>query len=1199
MIVDKPGLRSYDLVPDAVLTRASADALDHDPVAKVVSDLAKHVNSPANIALFGAWGSGKSSMYTMLKSHLAGDASIVVTRYDAWKFGGHSLHRNFLMDLATSLQVKPERYMANLHNGSESTRLRLGRFLRRNWLSLLGAFLLALGAGALWIGISAWAAWEVGRPTEFSSELIRFSPSGAVVFGAVIAGLLLSNQTLASAVEKQTRSPLQDSDQFSAAFDNLISHVTRRNRWYQLMRKEVDRIVIFIDELDRCSPEDVVSTLTDLKTFLDHAKCVFIVAADRQVIERSLVHAPQAKPARGDEPYYATVGAFLDKIFQYQMNLPPMRPEALTSFAMSLAQKQRGLWEDLRGDPRTYEDAVYSLVPAHVRSPRRVKVLMNNFATNVRVLESRNMDWRARAAEIAVLTVLETEFPAVIKDLVSQPRLLESLVNKDGEYTDEIKSLRSTYQNGSGTDGSAAGVLMLDGPDSDREQAREVLNAQLDAYLSKVNAAGIPLPTLDLIYIQTAGHAEGLSDSDIASLLDFAADTDPADLVVKFHTASGEDKRAAIRFLTTQADSTFGPGRANIIESACRIAELTDFEDLRPVARYVAGTILGEVPKGRWRKEATPGAILLGLLDPAIADPIGQLGTHAEPGQLAAEGSLRRISPILPALDDDRAAGVEALLGSAYLAEPDTLHGALRDLPGAHAKRLWDSQESVVRSAIVGDDGVVPPPSSARATLSAQPAAGVASSRSDSGVERYQSLLSAIAERDSPVDQLGIDVLRIGLSYDSPPALYEIAREWVDPFRAAVIRDPKNVNRVALMAIAAGPRASLIGPAAADFARWLGYIEWSKASPGPYADSAAVRIAELLAHADPAGERALVVAFMSLAPWISDAAGRRVLGVLSEALLELEFNVAADSRRDAYYELLDLLPDLPPTETDAVRALDLRKALKTRPLEDSVVLSVLERIPRLTPDGAAEFDSHLSTSEKRPEDVLATTRLRVSARRRAGRTSLNIGTFFSALDDSAESLQTVSEWLASNPPLKDVLRAVKKASVSTTSIGGYAASRSISDRSKIWLALYAAKYHTAHLQAVGSTGVDRSVVERLSAEILSTGLADQRKLLDDLLTADLSIDSGARQAATDLAIALLSSGVAGAGPLAVKVIFNMGGAASGRKGALRSAMDSYLDHHPKGVTSKSDIRKLNDLNLLTRRKKNPWAKFLDWFDSTA
>ena len=53
-------------------------------------------------------------------------------------------------------------------------------------------------------------------------------------------------------------------------------------------------------------------------------------------------------------------------------------------------------------DTALLDGVLYVLIPSHVRSPRRVKVLLNNFATNARIAQSRGIDWMARAREIRV-----------------------------------------------------------------------------------------------------------------------------------------------------------------------------------------------------------------------------------------------------------------------------------------------------------------------------------------------------------------------------------------------------------------------------------------------------------------------------------------------------------------------------------------------------------------------------------------------------------------------------------------------------------------------------------------------------------------------------------------------------------------------------------------------------------------------------
>lgn len=84
--------------------RAASGLLPHREIAARVAEIATHAETPLNIALFGAWGSGKSSFYEMLKDALKstpGKARSV--RYDAWKFGGESLKRNFLSHTAKTL----------------------------------------------------------------------------------------------------------------------------------------------------------------------------------------------------------------------------------------------------------------------------------------------------------------------------------------------------------------------------------------------------------------------------------------------------------------------------------------------------------------------------------------------------------------------------------------------------------------------------------------------------------------------------------------------------------------------------------------------------------------------------------------------------------------------------------------------------------------------------------------------------------------------------------------------------------------------------------------------------------------------------------------------------------------------------------------------------------------------------------------
>ena len=215
---------------------------------------------------------------------------------------------------------------------------------------------------------------------------------------------------------------------------------------------------MFVDELDRCSPAQVVTTLETIRTFLEVAPCVFVVAADQKVLEQALRRqARQATPADPTNPYYSAGSAYLDKIFQYQMSLPPFLPRRLTAYALELTEDRAGVWQEI-----DREQVVSVLIPTHVTSPRRVKVLLNSFALSYRLARRRAAEGviagnlAERAPELAKLVCLRTEFPLFASDLPTDPRLTELVrdfaEDPDGDFPQgvpiELVDLARRYARG-------------------------------------------------------------------------------------------------------------------------------------------------------------------------------------------------------------------------------------------------------------------------------------------------------------------------------------------------------------------------------------------------------------------------------------------------------------------------------------------------------------------------------------------------------------------------------------------------------------------------------------------------------------------------------------------------------------------------------------------------------------------------------
>lgn len=411
-------LSQDDLIPDQALEKAADDRFQHKALARRVSELALQAKPPLNIALFGAWGSGKSSLAGLIRERLNGGSAAFVY-YNAWKFGGTSLRRNFITNAATELELGPgkrrwEEYHEGLYQSKRRARFHAGSAFRPI-LALLLAFvvvlvaLLIVACGALAIASTFTNEDVLG---EIERSLPKYMAPGGII--ALVVGLV----TAAIAVGRVDidQSALSHEEEFTERFRDLITDGLKGPNKHWWNKNQHERIVFFIDELDRCTEKDVVETLAALRTFLDEKHCIFIVAADRDVLETALQEeVKQATPTDVIDPYYTTAGAFLDKIFGHQIEVPPLRGRRLTRFARDLVRDRAGVWGEIvqaNGQARL-DSVIYALIPAHVRSPRRVKILLNNFATNARVAEGRRIAWPARAEEIAKLTALQTEFPSL------------------------------------------------------------------------------------------------------------------------------------------------------------------------------------------------------------------------------------------------------------------------------------------------------------------------------------------------------------------------------------------------------------------------------------------------------------------------------------------------------------------------------------------------------------------------------------------------------------------------------------------------------------------------------------------------------------------------------------------------------------------------------------------------------------------
>lgn len=405
---------SDDLFSDLERKKQPTDILNHSEIAQQLKEIISKVDTPANIALFGSWGSGKTWICNWLENKIYEEQEhkdkvyfykplpkeIKFVKYDAFKYIELPLLRSFIKVIAENILDKDEyrEIEQKLNNSFEISRSdnRTGR--SKAWFIAIPIILILFFS-------------FIAKVVDWFPILEQGSTLAAVV--ALITYLFGSHQ-----LSRKQVGP-KDGDEFEAIFKELI-----------IERMDCERLVIFIDELDRCSAKEMVNTLDAIRAFFDIERCVIIVAADRNVLELALdQEARQSTPYDEDYPYYSTGGAYIEKVFHYQFNIPPLwKNQGIACAEKLIESKNSKFWNKIKseGELRTVLEI---LIPDYVTSPRRVKNILNTFVTLCQLalekdlFNKKGLISNEEIRTMAKFACLRVEFPMFARDMFKDPKL--------------------------------------------------------------------------------------------------------------------------------------------------------------------------------------------------------------------------------------------------------------------------------------------------------------------------------------------------------------------------------------------------------------------------------------------------------------------------------------------------------------------------------------------------------------------------------------------------------------------------------------------------------------------------------------------------------------------------------------------------------------------------------------------------------
>jgi formylglycine-generating enzyme required for sulfatase activity len=197
-------------------------------------------------------------------------------------------------------------------------------------------------------------------------------------------------------VQSYRREQLRSLEQFEGQFRALLDQYVVRHE---------GRLIVFVDDLDRCLPEKTIEILEAIKLFLDVPGCIFLLGIDHEAVQEAVQTRYQGE-VKGRQ--------YLEKIIQLPFLLPPIDAADMRDFVGHLVPHFP--------DYRCADVFALGLAP----NPRQVKRTVNVFLL-VWKLARQKLPEAIQPVRLAKVVVIQHSHPDLYRLLREVPRYLREL----------------------------------------------------------------------------------------------------------------------------------------------------------------------------------------------------------------------------------------------------------------------------------------------------------------------------------------------------------------------------------------------------------------------------------------------------------------------------------------------------------------------------------------------------------------------------------------------------------------------------------------------------------------------------------------------------------------------------------------------------------------------------------------------------
>lgn len=347
------------------------DGLDFDKYANVLGQVAIDTPGPFTIGVFGEWGTGKTSLLQMIKNDLElkdqGKHDIITVWFNAWKYENEEMP---IIPLIATIVNEVE----NSKNFKEKLKDRSKTLLK--------------GLKAVVYGLSL--KTKINIPTI-----------------AEIEGSFTTKEVF-ERWDQEHANPILDKSIYYDAF-KLLSNI-------KLLTNT--RIIVFIDDLDRCMPNKAIKLLESIKLVLSQKGFIYYLGVSRRVLEGYLEH----KYANDFGITNFKGQSYLDKIIQLPFSIPTHK-DRMVEF-----------WEEIikrlpQKDRRTFKELSQIIEFASGSIPRNVIRFINNLLVDRAIYRAIVSDGNIPLSFFAISRSIQQRWPLIYNAIAVQKTACDKIVN--------------------------------------------------------------------------------------------------------------------------------------------------------------------------------------------------------------------------------------------------------------------------------------------------------------------------------------------------------------------------------------------------------------------------------------------------------------------------------------------------------------------------------------------------------------------------------------------------------------------------------------------------------------------------------------------------------------------------------------------------------------------------------------------------